>query len=253
MFLLLVTAPFLLPESRGTRAARFDWLSSLLALGTVIPVIAGIKSAAADGWSTARGPVCGRRGARRASPSCGVSSPPRCRCSTCVPCTERAVRRVGGRQRPGDVRDHGQRGDPHAVPPVGARASARSRRRCGASSRRSSSGPPHPWPPCSLRGSGDRRSWPAGSSCRCVGFVLISRVDAGQRAVARARWRPAWCPAAWSPSCRSSPTTSWASPRPSGRGRSPASSRPRASSVAPWAWRCSAVSWRRSTAPRPTC
>jgi DHA2 family multidrug resistance protein-like MFS transporter len=52
MFLLLVTAPFLLPESKGTRSARFDWLSSLLALGTVIPVIAGIKSVAADGWST---------------------------------------------------------------------------------------------------------------------------------------------------------------------------------------------------------
>ena len=52
MFLLLVTAPFLLPESRGTRSARFDWVSSLLALGTVIPVIAGIKSVAADGWST---------------------------------------------------------------------------------------------------------------------------------------------------------------------------------------------------------
>ena len=52
MFLLLVTAPFLLPESKGTRAARFDWLSSLLALGTVLPVIAGIKSVASDGWST---------------------------------------------------------------------------------------------------------------------------------------------------------------------------------------------------------
>jgi DHA2 family multidrug resistance protein-like MFS transporter len=52
MLLLLITAPFLVPESKGTRSARFDWLSSLLALGTVIPVIAGIKSAAADGWST---------------------------------------------------------------------------------------------------------------------------------------------------------------------------------------------------------
>jgi MFS transporter, DHA2 family, multidrug resistance protein len=52
MLLLLVTAPFLLPESRGTRSARFDWLSSLLALGAVLPVIAGIKSVAADGWSS---------------------------------------------------------------------------------------------------------------------------------------------------------------------------------------------------------
>src|SRR4029453_17567716 len=55
MFLLLVTAPFLLPESKGTRSARFDWLSSLLALASVIPVIAGIKSVAADGWSTSAG------------------------------------------------------------------------------------------------------------------------------------------------------------------------------------------------------
>ncbi len=52
MLLLLISAPFLLPESRGVRSARFDWLSSLLALGTVIPVIAGIKSVASDGWST---------------------------------------------------------------------------------------------------------------------------------------------------------------------------------------------------------
>jgi DHA2 family multidrug resistance protein-like MFS transporter len=51
MLLLLATAPFLLPESRGARSVRFDWLSSLLALGTVLPVIAGIKSVAADGWS----------------------------------------------------------------------------------------------------------------------------------------------------------------------------------------------------------
>ncbi len=51
MLLLLALAPALLPESRGTRSARFDWLSSLLALGTVIPVIAGVKSAAADGMS----------------------------------------------------------------------------------------------------------------------------------------------------------------------------------------------------------
>jgi DHA2 family multidrug resistance protein-like MFS transporter len=52
MLLLVVTAPFLVPESKGTRSARFDWLSSLFALGTVIPVIAGIKSVASDGWST---------------------------------------------------------------------------------------------------------------------------------------------------------------------------------------------------------
>jgi DHA2 family multidrug resistance protein-like MFS transporter len=51
MLLLLVTAPFLLPESRGTRSARFDSLGSVLALGTVIPAVAGIKSVAADGWS----------------------------------------------------------------------------------------------------------------------------------------------------------------------------------------------------------
>ncbi|MEO7235054.1 MAG: MFS transporter [Lapillicoccus sp.] len=52
MLLLLVLAPLLLPESKGLRSARFDWPSSLLALGTVIPVIAGIKSVATDGWST---------------------------------------------------------------------------------------------------------------------------------------------------------------------------------------------------------
>jgi DHA2 family multidrug resistance protein-like MFS transporter len=52
MVLLLACAPFLLPVSKSTRAARFDWLSSLLALGTVIPVIAGIKTVASDGWST---------------------------------------------------------------------------------------------------------------------------------------------------------------------------------------------------------
>ena len=51
MALLLVLAPLLLPESRGMRSARFDWPSSVLALGTVIPLIAGVKSAAADGWS----------------------------------------------------------------------------------------------------------------------------------------------------------------------------------------------------------
>jgi DHA2 family multidrug resistance protein-like MFS transporter len=51
MVLLLALAPLLLPESRGVRSAQFDWLSSLLALGTVIPVIAGVKSVASDGWS----------------------------------------------------------------------------------------------------------------------------------------------------------------------------------------------------------
>jgi DHA2 family multidrug resistance protein-like MFS transporter len=51
MLLLLLVAPLLLPESRGLRSVRFDWPSSLLALGTVIPVIAGVKAVAADGWS----------------------------------------------------------------------------------------------------------------------------------------------------------------------------------------------------------
>ena len=51
MALLLVLAPLLLPESRGARSARFDWPSSLLALATLIPLIGGVKSVAADGWS----------------------------------------------------------------------------------------------------------------------------------------------------------------------------------------------------------
>jgi len=51
MAVLLVAAPALLPESRGARSARFDWLSSVLALGAVLPVIQGVKSAASDGWS----------------------------------------------------------------------------------------------------------------------------------------------------------------------------------------------------------
>lgn len=51
MVLLLVLGPVLLPESKGVRATRFDWPSGLLALGSILPVIEGIKSTAADGLS----------------------------------------------------------------------------------------------------------------------------------------------------------------------------------------------------------
>lgn len=51
MVVLLVLGPLLLPESKGGRRGAFDWQSSLLVLGSVLPVIAGIKSVAADGWS----------------------------------------------------------------------------------------------------------------------------------------------------------------------------------------------------------
>ena len=51
MLVFLVAAPLLLPESKGARSDRFDWQSSLLALGAILPLIQAIKSAATDGWS----------------------------------------------------------------------------------------------------------------------------------------------------------------------------------------------------------
>jgi MFS transporter, DHA2 family, multidrug resistance protein len=54
MVLLLVVAPILLPGDTGDRTRRVDALSSLLALITILPVIEGIKTLAADGWSPAR-------------------------------------------------------------------------------------------------------------------------------------------------------------------------------------------------------
>jgi MFS transporter, DHA2 family, multidrug resistance protein len=54
MIMLLTLAPALVPEFRPPRAGRFDLLSSLLSLGTVLPVIYGIKEIAASGLTPAR-------------------------------------------------------------------------------------------------------------------------------------------------------------------------------------------------------
>nr|BCB14662.1 major facilitator transporter [Streptomyces spiroverticillatus] len=49
MALLLVLAPWLLPESRGTAPGRFDWTGSVLSLAAVMPAIYGIQKTAEDG------------------------------------------------------------------------------------------------------------------------------------------------------------------------------------------------------------
>jgi MFS transporter, DHA2 family, multidrug resistance protein len=54
MVLLLVLAPVLVPEFRSRRAGRFDWVSSLLSLAAVLPVIYGIKEIAANGADAPR-------------------------------------------------------------------------------------------------------------------------------------------------------------------------------------------------------
>ncbi|MDJ1133709.1 MFS transporter [Streptomyces iconiensis] len=51
MVLLLALAPVLVPEFRNPGAGRFDWLSSLLSLAAILPVIYGIKELAADGYA----------------------------------------------------------------------------------------------------------------------------------------------------------------------------------------------------------
>jgi DHA2 family multidrug resistance protein-like MFS transporter len=48
MLLLLAVGPVLLPESRDPRPSRFDVLSALLSLAAVLPVVYGVKEAAAD-------------------------------------------------------------------------------------------------------------------------------------------------------------------------------------------------------------
>lgn len=53
MTLLLVTAPFLLPESRNSECGRLDLLSAVLLLVSVLPVIYGIKELARHGWQIA--------------------------------------------------------------------------------------------------------------------------------------------------------------------------------------------------------
>ncbi|MFI1990023.1 MFS transporter [Actinoplanes sp. NPDC020271] len=52
MALLLIIAPVLLPGSRGAAAGRVDWLSSLTALASILPVTYGVKSLAENGWAT---------------------------------------------------------------------------------------------------------------------------------------------------------------------------------------------------------
>lgn len=52
MALLLMIAPFLLPESRSAVRTRVDLLSSLLALATILPITYGVKTLAEDGWAT---------------------------------------------------------------------------------------------------------------------------------------------------------------------------------------------------------
>ncbi|MGC5015458.1 MFS transporter [Streptosporangium sp. DT93] len=49
MALLLIAGPPLLPEHRDTTARRFDPVSAVLSLATVLPVVHGLKQIAADG------------------------------------------------------------------------------------------------------------------------------------------------------------------------------------------------------------
>ncbi|RAY12915.1 MFS transporter [Actinomadura craniellae] len=53
MVLLLVAAPFLLPEYRDPRPGRLDLFSVALSLATILPAIWAFKKAAEDGWSAA--------------------------------------------------------------------------------------------------------------------------------------------------------------------------------------------------------
>lgn len=52
MVLLLILAPMLLPESKNPDPVQFDFLSAVLSLAAILPVIYGIKQLAADGWNT---------------------------------------------------------------------------------------------------------------------------------------------------------------------------------------------------------
>ena len=51
MVLLLVAGPFLLPEARDPAPGRFDPLSAVLSLGTMLPIVYGVKEFARDGFS----------------------------------------------------------------------------------------------------------------------------------------------------------------------------------------------------------
>lgn len=54
MIMLLIAAPFLLPESRNPRVGRFDIVGSLLTIIGLFPLIYGIKEIAANGTDTPR-------------------------------------------------------------------------------------------------------------------------------------------------------------------------------------------------------
>ncbi|HEY9411625.1 MAG TPA: MFS transporter [Jiangellaceae bacterium] len=51
MILLLIAGPVLLPEYRDPAAGKLDLLSVLLSLGTILPVIWGVKELARSGWA----------------------------------------------------------------------------------------------------------------------------------------------------------------------------------------------------------
>lgn len=51
MVLLLVAAPFLLPEFKDAAAGKFDLVSAALSLAIILPVVYGFKKIAADGFS----------------------------------------------------------------------------------------------------------------------------------------------------------------------------------------------------------
>ncbi|MCG3749748.1 MFS transporter [Amycolatopsis sp. Poz14] len=61
MVLLLVAGPLLLPEFRDPNPGRFDPWSALLSLGTMLPVVYGVKIAATEGisWSAGAAMVLG--------------------------------------------------------------------------------------------------------------------------------------------------------------------------------------------------
>ncbi|WP_026413608.1 MFS transporter [Actinomadura oligospora] len=50
MALLLITGPFLIPESRNPQAGSLDLISVVLSLGAVMPTVYGIKELGRDGW-----------------------------------------------------------------------------------------------------------------------------------------------------------------------------------------------------------
>lgn len=52
MVLLVAVGPILLPEFRQPNPGRFDWISSVLSLAAILPIVYGMKQWAAAGFST---------------------------------------------------------------------------------------------------------------------------------------------------------------------------------------------------------